>query len=226
MTTTESMLDLLDHGCDGEPRCVSLDASDAQAASNLVSLLAAEAERRGYVPLAVERLAAFVRSMPEEMRHRTFALLHTHDAGTPPDRGALLTAASLNSRPHVLITIAVGRKEGPNAPVLREARSAYATGVAARPIAPSPDAERYLSRAKQAFALARSGRHEPAVRLMREAAAALARRRDAKAAAEAMLLLGRVLLERGRADDAATTFAEAVTQLDAIDPAHAAIARV
>ena len=226
MTMPDSMLDLLDHGCDGEPRWVTLDTLDAHAASNLVRLITAEAERRGYVPLAVERLSAFVRALPEEMRHRTFALLQTHDAGTPADASALLVAAAVNPRPHVLVTIAVGRKPGGATPLVREARTAYAADPEPRARVWLPDSEKHMTRATQAFALARKGRHEPAVRMLREAAAALARRRDAAAAGAATILLGRVLLERGRADDAAATFADAVTQLDPLHVADAAVARV
>ena len=226
MTMPDSMLDLLDHGCDGEPRWVTLDALDAHAAANLVRVIAAEAERRGYVPLAVDRLPAFVRTLPEEMRHRTLALLHTHDASTPPDGSALLLASALNPRPHVLVTIAVGRMRRARPPLLREARTAYAAQPDPSASLAYPDSAKYVARASQAFALARMGRHEPALRMLREAAAALARRRDGAAAATAMTLLGRVLLERGRAEDAATTFADAVTQLDQVRPADAAVARV
>jgi DNA-binding NtrC family response regulator len=221
MTLPDSMMDLLDHGCDGEPRWITLGALDAQAAAHLVRAIAAEAEHRGYVPLAADRLPAFVRTLPEEMRHRTFALLHTHDARTPPDGSALLLAAALNPRPHVLVTIAVGPHARARTPLLREARAAYAVDPAV-----SPDSAKFIARANQAFALARAGRHEPALRMLREAAAALARRRDAASASTALTLLGRVLLERGRAEDAATAFAEAVTQLDPVCAADAAMARV
>jgi len=226
MTMPDSMLDLLDHGCDGEPRWVTLDALDAHAAANLVRTIAAEAERRGYVPLAVDSLPAFVRTLPDEMRHRTLALLHTHDARTPADGSALLVAAALNPRPHVLVTIAVGQRHRPRTPLLREARAAYAADPEPQARVACPDNARFVARAGQAFVLARAGRHEPALRMLREAAAALARRRDAVSAAAALTLLGRVLLERGRAEDAATTFAEAVTQLDPVRAADAAMARV
>jgi transcriptional regulator with GAF, ATPase, and Fis domain len=160
------------------------------------------------------------------MRHRTLALLQTHDATTPADGSALLLAAALNPRPHVLVTIAVGQRLRARTPLLREARVTYATDPEAQAAVAYPDNAKYVARAKQAFALARAGRHEPALRMLREAAAALARRRDATSAAAAMTLLGRVLLERGRADDAATTFAEAVMQLDPVRACDAAVARV
>ena len=48
MTLPDSMMELLDHGCDGEPRWITLGALDAQAAANLVRAIAVEAEHRGY----------------------------------------------------------------------------------------------------------------------------------------------------------------------------------
>jgi DNA-binding NtrC family response regulator len=224
MTMPDTMLDLLDHGCDGEPRWIPLQAPDANAAADLVRLITIEAERRGYVPIAAERLPAFVGSLAPDMRHRTLAVFHTHDAATPADASALALAAAASPRPHVLVTVAVGKRRS-DAPLVREARTAYAPG-SQRVAAWSSDAAKYLARAGQAFVLARKGRHAPAVRMLREAAAALARRREARAAAAATVLLGRVLLDRGRATDAAAAFAEAAAHLDGVDAGDAAIARV
>ena len=221
------MLDLLDHGCDGEPRCVVLDAADTEAAAQLVRVITAEAERRGYVPVAAERFTALARALPEEARHRTFALVSTCAAGTKPDLSSLMAAAAVNARPHVLVAVAVARRPFRGPAVLREARTAYAAAPIRSPApAWSPEAQKYVTRAGQAFALARTGRHEPAVRMLREAVAALARRREAIAAAHAGLLLGRVLLERGQADAAAAVFAEVVGYLDPVDAPGAGTARV
>jgi len=226
MTSLDTMLDLLDHGCDGEPRWVTLDAPDPQRAADLARLLTAEAARRGYVPLAADGVAHVLATLPEEKRHGTFALLQTCAPGACADASPLLAVASLNPRPHVLITITVARRAHAAVPLLREARSAYASDPSARAPSSSPDAQKYFARAEQAFGLARTGRHEPAVRMLREAVAALARRREAVAAGRAGVLLGRVLLERGRADDAAATFADAVTHLDPAHAPEAALARV
>jgi DNA-binding NtrC family response regulator len=225
MTSLDTMLDLLDHGCDGEPRWITLDAADAQRGAQLIQLVSTEAERRGYVPLAAERVADVLRTLPDDMRHRTFALLQTCAAGTHPDGSPLVAVTTLNPRPHVLVTIAIARRPRTDL-VLREARTMYAPDQPSQPPVWSPDVRKYLARADQAFALARKGRHAPAVRMLREAVGALVRRRDAGAAGRAGILLGRVLLERGRADDAATTFADAVTQLDPAHAADAAMARV
>jgi DNA-binding NtrC family response regulator len=226
MISLDTMLDLLDHGSDGEPRTVALDASDAQAAAQLVRLVAAESERRGYVPVAAERVPELMRTLPDDMRQRSFVVLQTCNAGAAPDTSALMTVAALNPRPHVLVTITIARRRFATVRAVREARTAYATDTASRAATWSPDVQKYVARAHDAFALARSGRHEPAVRVLREAVAALARRREPAAAACAGLLLGRVFLERGHADDAATTFAEVVTQLDPVNAADAAVARV
>ena len=225
MTSLDTMLDLLDHGCDGEPRWITLDAADPQSGAQLIRLLSTEAERRGYVAVSAERVAHILRTLPDEMRHRTFALLQTCPAGTPPDGSPLVAVSTLNPRPHVLVTIAIGRRPLAAA-VVREARAMYAPDRSSPPAVWSPEAQKYLARADQAFVLARKGRHVPAVRMLREAIGALDRRRDAEAAGRAGVLLGRVLLERGRADDAAATFADVVTQLDAAHAVEAAMARV
>lgn len=71
------------------------------------------------------------------------------------------------------------------------------------------DVGRYLERAKRAFDFHRIGRHAAAERLLREVAGNLTRRAAFAAAAMTLVSLGRILLERGRAPVAETTFAEA-----------------
>jgi DNA-binding NtrC family response regulator len=225
MTMPETMLDLLDHGCDGEPRWVTLHAKDAEEATRFERLIATEAERRGYMPVAADRVAALVRSTDDAVRHRTLAVLQQRDASAPPDGSALALAAGASPRPHVLVTIAVGERR-PGTAVVREARTAYTVEPLRRGATWPPDTARYVARAEQAFALARRGRHAPAIRMLREASAALARRREAHPAAAAIILLGRVLLERGRAQEAAVAFADAAGLLDGSDAAGAALARV
>jgi hypothetical protein len=222
---TDTILDLLDHGCDGEPRWLMLDAGDAATAAQLSRAVAREAERRGYVPIAADELSSLVRAPRDDMRHRTFALLNTQAANAPLDASALTLASTFNARPHLLVTVVVAARRAPRTPVVREARAAYAAD-SDRDAAWSADAEKYLARAAQAFALARKGRHAPAIRMLREAAAALARRRETRAAARVTVQLGRVLLERGHADDAAAIFAEAATLADAVHSGEAAVARV
>jgi hypothetical protein len=64
------------------------------------------------------------------------------------------------------------------------------------------------------------------VRVMREAFAAVVRRRDCSAAYGVGLLLGRVLLERGRSEAAERAFSDAAAAVDDISAADAARARV
>ena len=108
MTPFDTMLDLLDHGCDGEPRWIALDAATPNDAVSLVRVVAAEAERRGYVPLSAERFTELASRLPDAYGQRTFALLQTCRAPAVPDPSALVMAAAINPRPHVLITIRVG----------------------------------------------------------------------------------------------------------------------
>ncbi len=239
MTPLETMLDLLDHGCDGEPRWISLGASDSDDVARLMRLVATEAERRGYLTLSVDQFAAVASALPDGYQHRTFALLQTCRAPAVPDPAILVTAATINPRPHVLVTVTVtptpaasgssGRSGSRNdavALMVREARTMY---LPPRRPAPSPvhaDSLRHIARAEAAVDVARGGRHERAVRIAREAFAALLRRHDGPAAARVGMLLGRVLLERGRAESAERAFAEAAEAAGRAVPGDAARLRV
>jgi DNA-binding NtrC family response regulator len=227
MTSFDILLDLLDHGCDGEPRWMTFDAPDAHAAAELVRLIGVEAERRGYVAIDAARVASRLRGAPADLRDRAFALVQTCAPASAPDLRPLLAASAWNARPHVLLTIAVGQRARRGKPIVREARAAYApSAVATLARRTPPESHKYVVRAEQAFALARRGRHEPAIRILREALAALIRRRDADSATTVGVLLGRVLLERGKADAAATTFADVAALLDARPAMEAATVRV
>jgi DNA-binding NtrC family response regulator len=226
MTPFDTMLDLLDHGCDGEPRWIVLDAANAHEASSLVRLVSTEAERRGYLPLSAERFAGLAPTLPDGQGQRTFALLQTCRAPAAPDPSVLVAAAVLNPRPHVLVTITIAAN--PRTPLfVREARSAYAP--VARRALPSPTSAeglKHLARAEAALDHARRGRHEPGVRMMREAFAALLRREENGAASRVAIMLGRVLLERGCVAAAERAFAEAAAAVQQVCAGHAARARV
>ena len=73
----------------------------------------------------------------------------------------------------------------------------------------SPDVARYAAAIERAARLADAGRHAAAERMLRECTGTLVRRGAWAAAAEGCLVLGRLLLERGRARDADTVFGEA-----------------
>ena len=91
----------------------------------------------------------------------------------------------------------------------------------------SEDVRRHVERAARAPEMARAGCHAAAERLLRDAAGALARRRAWAHAASAGIVLGRLLLERGRAPDAAAALAEAAGQADSAgDDAAAQEARL
>jgi DNA-binding NtrC family response regulator len=226
MTPLDTLLDLLDHGCDGEPRWIALDVADADGAASLVRVVTSEAERRGYLPLPAERFASVARTLPDEQRHRTFALLHTCRAPARPDASALVQASLVNPRPHVLVTVSItGAASRPLA--VREARAIYAPAPSrdALPV-PGPEGAKHVARAERAIATAHSGRHEAAVRIAREALAAVSRRQDAAPSWHIGILLGRLLLERGRVTAAERAFADAASAVEAVSPRKGAVARI
>ena len=210
----ETLLELLDQGCDGEPRRLAMTARDGAAKLGLWRLVAREARRRGYVPLWLDLFESVTRSLAGELLHRTLVLLDVSDqpvAGDGPN--ALARAATVSPRPHVLVTIGCRRVSRPWS-LVREARGTYAaTGTAAArvsPPGPSADTVKYMSRARRAEAVAREGRHSEAERGLREAEAALARRHAWDGAAGVGVMLGRLLLSRGRAEAADLVFGAAV----------------
>ena len=128
------------------------------------------------------------------------------------ERTALVDAAARAPRPHVLLTF----RAGDNTPadgVVREARAAYGLQPRGRPQAsppPSPDVMRHLERATRAAGFQRAGRHAAAERLLRDVAGTLARREAWDAAAQTLIALARLLLERGRVSGADKVLDEAV----------------
>ncbi len=68
---------------------------------------------------------------------------------------------------------------------------------------------RHVTRGSRAAEFVSSGRHAAAERLLRDVAAALMRRQARAPAAQALISLGRLLLERGRALDAEAAFGQA-----------------
>ncbi|HET9272212.1 MAG TPA: sigma-54 factor interaction domain-containing protein, partial [Vicinamibacterales bacterium] len=106
------------------------------------------------------------------------------------------------------------------APRLEAPRSARLEGPrSARLEALSPAIADHVQRARRADTFVRAGRHAAAERLWRDVAGALARRHAHEPHARVLIDLGRLLLTRGRADDARRVFAEA---REASDHARAA----
>jgi DNA-binding NtrC family response regulator len=76
------------------------------------------------------------------------------------------------------------------------------------------DVLRHVRRGTRAREFARAGRHAAAERLLRDVAASLARRRAPAVAAQHFVLLGRLLLERGRVRDADAAFTDAASHAE------------
>jgi DNA-binding NtrC family response regulator len=205
------VLELLDQGCDGEPRLIALNANDAAGASALSRIIAREARRRGYVPMSTELFTRLRTSLADDLRNRALVLLEVRNASGVPGVGPsiLAEAAALSSRPHLLVSILLNpvARSGLFA---REARASYEAQVERDDInRPSPDSMRYLQNAAHAENVARAGRHAMAERMLRESAAALARRENLVAASRITLMLGRLLVLRGRTDAADVAFESA-----------------
>jgi DNA-binding NtrC family response regulator len=73
------------------------------------------------------------------------------------------------------------------------------------------DVLKHVARGHRAAEFSSTGRHAAAERLLRDVAGALVRRHALIPAAQALISLGRLLLERGRAVQAESTFGEAAT---------------
>src|SRR5712691_4420207 len=126
-TGLEAILELLDHGTDGEPRWITVRPDDPGQAGALRHVIAREARRRGYVPVAtavVHRLRAW---LEDALRDRALVLMvggsgHRRPlARTPNPMWLLVRAATLNPRPHVLVTIAPDAVRHPTRPLVRYA---------------------------------------------------------------------------------------------------------
>ncbi|HZM60403.1 MAG TPA: sigma 54-interacting transcriptional regulator [Vicinamibacterales bacterium] len=224
-----ALMELLDHGREGEPRWVVLDGDPS-----CMTVRAAEAGRaRGFVPVAVDLYLRLRDLLAAELAHRALLLIVRADVSIEMGRAALIDASVRSPRPHVLLSFAVPRGQGRPAPGsperargvtrmidrVREARAHYGAacpepdraGVVRRILrAPMPDdVIRQLTRAAKADEFTRTGRHAAAERLLRDVSGALVRRRAYGAAAQTLTSLGRLLLERGRASDAERAFDEA-----------------
>jgi hypothetical protein len=111
-TGLEAILELLDHGCDGEPRWITVQPGDPGQAGALRHVIAREARRRGYVPIATAVFHRLCAWLEDALRDRALVLMvggggHRRAiARTPNPLWLLVRAATLNPRPHVLVTIA------------------------------------------------------------------------------------------------------------------------
>ena len=205
------LVEVLDDGRDGDPRWVVADARNGVQAAALIRRAAADARRRGFVPLLVPLYLRWRADLAQDLEERTLLLIGSFARSVASARAALVGAASRSPRPHVLLTFR-SASTAEAACVVREARAAY--GVLSTParVATAPlraDVVRHLERATRATEFHRTGRHAAAERLLRDVAGSLARRDAFAAAATTLIALGRILLERGRAAAAEKAFDEA-----------------
>jgi DNA-binding NtrC family response regulator len=210
----EPIVEMLDHGREGEPRRITLRPSGGESPQAACQRVAELARARGMVPIAADLYLRLRPLLAEELRHRTLLLIVA--PGASPDRGrlALLDASADSPRPHVLLDC-LGGSPSTKAAVVREARAAYGAEPAPRRRTDPPlsgDVLRQLARGQRWEELCRRGRHAAAERLLRDVAGALARRQAGGAAASTLVTLGRLVLERGRAAAADEIFADAAAQ--------------
>jgi DNA-binding NtrC family response regulator len=208
MPPAPALIELLDHGRDGAPRWIVIDASPEQAPA-VVRRAAADASARGFVPIRCDLYQHARLLAGDDLVDRAVMLIATEPTALRHARMLFIELAARCARPHLLLTIRAASR-GPTLHV-REARAVYA----GRPIVRHAEAVtppvvvEQLRRAVRADAFVAAGRHASAERLLRDVAAALERRAATTHAARVRIGLGRLLLERGRAVAAAEIFTEA-----------------
>ena len=194
--------EMLQHGRDGHPRWIVVDARNGLQAAAVGRQVAEEGRRHGFVAMAVDIYLRLRDLLTEDFADRTLLLIGRCVTADAASRAALVEASAQAARPHVLLTFRC--TAGPiQACQAREARVAYgAAGARSLKEAAAPGLVRYLEYIDKAEAFLREGRHAAGERLLRETAGALGRRRAFGLSARALTTLGRLLLERGRAADA------------------------
>jgi DNA-binding NtrC family response regulator len=225
----EPLVEVLDHGRDGEPRWVVVVTAAGSASLAVARRLAEDARARGFIPIAVDVYLRLRSLLEGEIRHRALMLILPPGATLESARHAIVSAAAASPRPHVLVSFHSDRavpslagsrprsggdaRSFASAHLVREARAVYGAGVQVRPVfQPLPDdVVKHMARGSRWVDLWQVGRHAAAERLLRDVAGALQRRRALVPAASTLVTLGRLMLERGRASDADAIFGEAAT---------------
>ena len=224
----DALIELFEHGVEGAPRWIVADATAAEWVEKS-RVAASEARRRGYVAIGLHVFLRARRLLADDLRTRALVLVAQPDAPGEKLRIALLHAAAISPRPHVLMSLSRrnGRRVIPRWHAA-EARAVYGPGRSAAMTRPglSLDVMRLMERAKSAPELVHRGRHASAERLLREVASALVRRQAGAQAAAAYLALGELLLERGKATAAESTFDEAASQAEGSDLGLVVAARI
>ncbi|HZJ31816.1 MAG TPA: sigma 54-interacting transcriptional regulator [Vicinamibacterales bacterium] len=225
--TPRSLIEVLEHGVDGSPRWIVSDTG-AKDWHREAQTIASEARRHGYVPLAVNVFLRRRLLLANELRTRAMVLFADPDAPFEQVRTALLHAAAMSPRPHVLMSVLRTAVARPAAHwQAAEARAVYGSEPAAAATAVAPrEVLRLIEKASRAPEFVRSGRHAAAERLLRDVAAALVRRHAGASAAEIYIRLGRLLLERGKASAAESIFDEAAVHAEGSDIGLVVAARI
>ncbi|HEY1303689.1 MAG TPA: sigma-54 dependent transcriptional regulator [Vicinamibacterales bacterium] len=202
--------EVLDHGREGEPRWLTLDASRTSPPT-AAARAAANACARGFVPVAADVYFCLRDVLTEELEHRALLLIVRPNLPLEIGRAALVDAATRSSRPHVLMSFSGVEPRPARIDRVREARAHYGVDVVRRmlPASMTEEVRRQIARAARADEFVRRGRHAAAERLLRDVIGALLRRRALVPAVHASISLGRLVLERGRAVDAERLFDEA-----------------
>ena len=226
----EPLVEVLEHGRDGEPRWVVVETRAGQSSLAIARRAADEARARGLVPIAADVYLRLRSLLEEELRHRTLMLIL--GPGAPLERGrrALVEAASGSPRPHVLVSFRTTRPLPVEAssPVVREARAAYGAGIPGSRVSSagpplSEDVLRHVVRGARWSEFWSAGRHAAAERLLRDVAGSLIRRKAFVPAADTLVTLGCLVLDRGRAKDAEVIFGEAAANGQAARDEHASV---
>jgi len=226
--SSAALIELFEHGVEGAPRWIVADATAAEWVEQS-RVAASEARRRGYVAIGLHVFLRARRLLADDVRTRAIVLIAQPDASFEKLRLALLHAAAISPRPHVLLSLSRqnGRRASPRWHAA-EARAVYGPGRSAAATRPGLSSEvmRLMERMKSAPELVHRGRHASAERLLREVASALVRRQAAAQAAAAYIALGELQLERGKAIAAESTFDEAAAQAEGSDLGLVVAARI
>lgn len=208
------LVDLLHDVTEGAPRWLTVRVASPHV-SAVVRAATATAEASGYLPVALEDYRR-VTEVPPGIDERAVMLIATPGSQASRRRQALMDAAARSSRPHILLSV-----EAPTtAPlVAREARAVYGPSRGEVPA----DVVKHLLRAERCADLLRKGSHAAAERLLRDVLGAVTRRRAWPSAVTVGCSLGRLLLERGRAADAAGVFGEAAQHAEAAEAEREAV---
>jgi DNA-binding NtrC family response regulator/tetratricopeptide (TPR) repeat protein len=202
------LLEAMDHGRDGYPRWIVVETTRRRQLTHTAESITTAAVDRGFVALPID---AYLRSRvlgANELDERTLLLIDVSGGDPWRAHAALLHASAQSPRPHLLLTF--HHAPGASKPAsVREARASY---LPERGEGESPQIAHLVSRASRAHEFAASGRHAAAERLLRDVAAALARRDACRHAARLNITLARLLSERGRTKAAFETLEEAIAQ--------------